>query len=151
MDLQVQGKNYEIEGAWNRTKTGNDGKLEINLVFNYLMKSLIITNLYFNIGYGKRSYFIKQAELNQKLFDHTISGYIDYDKVDPTAQDYAASFNNQSHFIISENNRGIVGDIVLATIENDELLDYHIEFSDGSKELFGKYIPLIDKIFNFKY
>ncbi|WP_319499863.1 hypothetical protein [uncultured Draconibacterium sp.] len=151
LKLRIKGESYQVNANLKRTTNGDSGKLFVDFTFKYLLKTLIKSKLDCNIGYSRQGYYFKQLKLDQLLFGHHLAGDIDYAKVDPTAQDYAASFNENSNLELFENGRGKVGDLILATVENDELVDYHIQFTDKSKALLGSYLPVFNKFINLKY
>ena len=151
LKLKVKGNNYQISGNLERTTNGTEGKLFVDFIFKYSLKTLIESEINCKIGYSRQGYFFKQIKLNQLLFGHQLVGNIDYANVDPTANNYASSFNENSKLELFEKGKGKVGDLILATVENDELLDYHIQFADNSKALLGAYLPVFNKFINLKY
>ena len=148
--LKINGDKYQINAALLRTKNNDKGTVEINCDYNYLNNNLISTRFFGQIGYSRQGYYFNQIEFRQKLFGHFIDGFCDYEKVNPTADNYAASFNAHTRAELFEGETKVC-DFVLATVENNELLDYHIKFSNGEQELIAKHIPVFDKIINFKY
>ena len=134
----------------NKNKKKTKGTVEIKADINYLNHSLNSTRFFGQIGYSRQGYFFNQIEIRQKLFGHSIDGFCNYEKVNPTADDYAASFNENTRVELFEGDAKVC-DLVLATVQNNELLDYHFKFSNGEQELIGFHIPAFDKIINFKY
>lgn len=148
--LKISGDKYYLHATLIRTKNNDKGTIEINTDFNYLNNNLISTHFFGNIGYSRQGYFFNQVKIQQKLFGHFIDGFCDYQKINPTADDYAASFNENTRVELFEGDAKVC-DLVLATVENGELLDYHFKFSNGEQEIIGQHIPAFDKILNFKY
>ena len=154
--FQSSGKDYSMEGQLIRSRESNNGTLDVKYSFTYKGNSLIETSIQSTIGYSLHGYFFKQAEVYQRFADHFLKGHFDNEKIDPTSKNYAASFNRHSNLELYENNtmndrHKKVGDLVLAETEHNELLDYHIRFSNGEEVLFGYYIPVFDELMNFKY
>lgn len=151
IQLNAEAKNYTLSGQLARTRSDEEGTLMAKVDFNYLTRKILETRFNANIGYSRQGYYFNQLEFQQKLFNHFIDGFCDYAKVNPTANDYAASFNKNTDIEVCEDKNKKVGKVTLATVENNELFDFHIKFPDSSEELVGKHIPLFDKLLNFKY
>lgn len=151
IDLKIKGKDYSVNSNYLRTKNGETGTLSLALSFNYLMKTLIDTRLDCKIGYSRQGYFLKTIDIDQQLFDHQIKGKVDYASIDPTAEDYTASFNSHSKVFLAEKRKGRVGDVILEGTENNELNDFFVRFADNSTSRIGDFLPLFDKMMNLKY
>lgn len=149
--LSIKTKEYKIVGDLNRTVTGNTGKLFIDLSFVYKYKKIIDVKLRGDVVYSKLGYNFNRVTLNQTFFDHYIKGVFDYGKVNPMAADYVASFNKNANIELFESGKGKVGNLVLSTAKNNELLNYDIQFSDNSKAPLGQHIVLFEKLLNIKF
>jgi len=137
IELKMKGKEYTMNSNYLRTKSGENGTLSLTFSFNHLMKTLIDTRLDCTIGYSRQSYFLKTIDINQQLFDHEIKGEVDYASIDPTAEDYTASFNSHSKVFLFEKRKGRIGDVILEGTENNELNDFFVRFKDKSTKQIG--------------
>ena len=151
INLEMEGTGYEMKGEFLRTRDGDNGKLMVDYSFRYRMKTLIETHLDCTIGYSRLGYFFNTINIDQKLFDHEITGKIDYASIDPTADDYPASFNSKSKVAMFEKYKGKVGEVILASTENGELNDFFVRYSDKSAVRIGDILPGFDKLMNLKY
>lgn len=103
-----------------------------------------------DIEYSRRSYFFKYITFKIKLIDHTVDGTINYSAIDPTSADYINSFNSNSKITIREGQKE-VGKVILNKVNNSELLDYFVQFSNKQETLLSEYIPVLKKVLNLKY
>ncbi len=154
--FQSGGKDYSMEGQLKRYREGNEGTLDINFNFSFNGNCLINTCFKSTVGYSLHGYYFKQTEVYQRFSGHFFKGHFDNEKINPTSNNYAASFNRHSRLGLYEQNTvngkyKKVGDLILAETEHKELLDYHIRFSDGKEVLFGNYVAVFDELMNFKY
>jgi len=151
INTNISGPGYEIAGAFNRTRSGDDGTLSSQITISYEADRIIDIRLNAAIGYSSLGYYFEKINFDILLFRHTINGKIDYDRINPTAEDYATSFNTHSIIEIYERPmKRKVGNIVLSTVNEGDLLDYHIKFRNDEKELLSEYLPIINKILNVK-
>lgn len=151
INTNISGRDYKISGTFNRTRSGDTGTLSSQVTVDYEANRVIDFRLNANIGYSSMGYYFEKISFDILLFRHTITGKIDYDLVNPTAEDYAMSFNTHSNIEIFERPmKRKLGNIVLAIVNDGELLDYHIKFRNNEKELLSEYLPIINKILNVK-
>jgi hypothetical protein len=151
VNTSITGREYKIAAAFTRTRSGDTGTLSSQLTLNYETDRVIDFRLNAEIGYSSMGYYFEKISFDILLFRHTITGEIDYDMINPTAEDYATSFNAHSNIEIFERPmKRKVGNIVLAQVNQGELLDYHIKFRNNEKELLSEYLPIINKILNVK-
>jgi hypothetical protein len=54
------------------------------------------------IGYSSMGYYFEDIRFNMVVFSHLATGFIRYGLIDPTARDYAASFNAHSDIRLYE-------------------------------------------------
>lgn len=147
---QINGTDYQLGFELNRTKESKLGKLNTNIWLKTKGIKVISGKIDADIEYGRRSYFFKYIKFKLKLVDHTVDGTINYSAIDPTSADYIHSFNSNSTIIIREG-QSEVGKIILNKVNNSELLDYFVQFSDGKESLLSEYIPALKKLLNLKY
>lgn len=150
------GSGYCMEGEFKRTKDGDSGTISGSFNFLYNGIKLIEAELQSTVGYSYQGFYFRQVDFFQKFSGHYFKGNFNYEKINPTSENYVSSFNRNSDFKLFEKNiingKYIkVGDLLLAETENNELLDYHIKFSDGNKVLIGNYITLVEELKNYKY
>ncbi len=151
VNTNISGRDYKISGTFNRTRSGGTGTLSSQLTVDYETNRVIDFRLNATIGYSSMGYYFEKINFDFLLFRHTISGKIDYNLVNPTADDYVTSFNSHSNIEIFERPmKRKLGKIVLAALNDGELLDYHIKFSNNEKELLSEYLPIINKILYLK-
>jgi hypothetical protein len=147
----VKGSDFEMVGDFNRSRRGNSGSLDTWFYIEYLNRKLIQLQFNSEIGYSRLGYYFEKIDFKITLFSHVITGEIDYDKIDPTSTDYATSFNSNSVIQIFEMpGKRKVGDIVLHTLPDGELLDYFVKFSNGQMIMLNEHLPVLNKILNFK-
>lgn len=146
----IKGLDYEAGFKLKRTQFKKEGKLKIDLYLKSKGFEVISGNVDAGIEYSRHGYFFKTIDFYLKLQDHHVTGTIKYGEINPTAADYIDSFNLNSSIILYEG-KNQVGKIVLNKTDNSELLDYFIQFSDGSKTLLSDYIPVLKKLLNLKY
>lgn len=147
----VKGTDFEMSGNFNRTRSGNMGSIDSRFYLEYLTRKLIQFQFNSEIGYSRMGYYFDKIDFRINLFSHLVTGNIDYGRIDPTSEDYATSFNSNSVIQIFEMpGKRKVGDIVLHTLPDGELLDYHVKFSNGQMILVNEHLPVLDKILNLK-
>lgn len=147
----VSGTDFEIAGNLNRTRSGNSGSLDARFYMEYLNRKLIHFQFNSEIGYSRMGYYFEKIDFEIILFSHLVTGKIDYDKINPTSEDYATSFNSHSVIRIFEMpGKRKVGDIILHTLPDGELLDYFVKFSNGQMIMLNEHLPVLDKILNLK-
>jgi hypothetical protein len=151
VNTNITGRDYKISGAFIRTRSSDTGTLSSQLTVDYENNRVIDFRLNATIGYSSMGYYFEKIDFDILLFRHIINGKIDYNLVNPTAEDYVTSFNTHSNIGIYEQPmKRKLGEIVLAAQNNGELLDYHIKFSNNEKELLSEYLPIINKILYLK-
>ncbi len=155
INTKISGTNYEFTESFNRTRIrdeeGDKGTISSQFIMSYDKDQIIDFSLQSTICYSTMGFYFDKIDFDIQLFGHTISGKIDYGMIDPTAEDYAKSFNRNSSIEIFEGPlRRKVGRIILASVKDGELLDYHIRFSNNKEELLSDYLPIINKILNIK-
>ena len=151
INTNISGRDYKISGTFNRTRSGDKGTFTSQLIVDYEPNRIIEFRLNATIGYSNMGYYFEKINFDILLFRHTITGKIDYDMINPTAEDYATSFNTHSNIEIFERPmKRKVGNIFLAQVNQGELLDYHVRFRNNEKELLSEYLPIINKILNVK-
>lgn len=151
MNSGVKTKDSELHFQLNRTKENDSGDLYIQVYFENKGYRFIEAQMDASVGYSSMGYYYKDIRFDIKAFNHRVNGRINYGKVDPTARDYANSFNANSDIQISEMPGNIqVGKLVLGKSGNGELLDYFIRFTDGSQVHVAEYLPFLDKLLNMK-
>jgi hypothetical protein len=151
INTNISGRDYKITGTFKRTRSGDTGTLTSQLTIDYEPNRVIDFRLNATIGYSSMGYYFEKINFDILLFRHTIAGKIDYDLIDPTAEDYVTSFNTHSKIEIYERPmKRKLGNIVLAVVNEGELLDYHIKFRNNEKELLSEYLPIINKILHVK-
>ncbi len=151
INTRIIGTNYDASIYFNRTRLNDAGTIETLLSLNF--ENSEILNFRFNatVGYGSLGYYFEKISFDANLFRHTITGKIDYDLINPTSDDYIASFNNNTRIEIFERPmKRKVGNIVLGSANHGELLDYHIQFKNKDLTLLSEYLPVINKILNVK-
>jgi hypothetical protein len=117
----------------------------------YLNRKLIQLQFNSEIGYSRMGYYFEKIDFKINLFSHVVTGKIDYDKINPTSEDYASSFNSNSVIQIFElPGKRKVGDIVLHTLPDGEILDYFVKFSNGQMIMVNEHLPVLNKILNLK-
>lgn len=146
----AEGDDYSVKFLLNRTQSENSGDLSIDFSLGDKGFDAISAEVRAKIEYSRQGYFFKTIDFKIKLIDHHVTGKINYSAIDPTSADYISSFNSNSSILLFEGNHQ-VGRIVLNKIENGELLDYFIRFSDEKEVLLSHYIPLLNKLLNLKY
>ena len=147
----VKGNDFEMVGDFNRSRSGNSGSLDTEYYMEYLNRKLIQFQFISEIGYSRMGYYFEKIDFKITLFSHVITGKIDYDKINPTSEDYATSFNSNSVIQIFEMpGKRKVGDIVLHTLPDGELLDYFVKFSNENMIMLNEHLPVLDKILNLK-
>ncbi len=147
----VSGDRYSGTLKTNRTRQGNSGTLNIEIDIRSNGFSVCSAAIDAKIEYSRQGYYFRHFDFKLNLFEHRITGKLDYSKIDPTTSDYVKSFNRYSSIVITENNGNKVGNIVLRKSVNEELLDYFVRFSNGEEVLLSSYIPMIKKVLDFKY
>lgn len=151
IDTRIIGTNYESGIYFKRTRTGDAGTLEALFTLNYENSEVLSLRLNATIGYSSLGYYFEKISFHANLFRHTIAGKIDYDLINPTADDYIASFNKNTRIEIFERPmKRKVGNIVLGAVNHGELLDYHIQFKNKDLTLLSEYLPVFSKILNVK-
>lgn len=150
INSEAKGDGYELKFSQNRTQTGKTGELNLNFSLGNHGVKAISAEVKASIEYSRTSYFFKIIDFKLKLIDHHVLGRIDYGRINPTSNDYVDSFNSNSSIVLYEGSR-IVGTVVLDRVENGEVLDYFIKFSNNEKVLLSKYIPVLNKLLNLKY
>ena len=149
--LKIQSEKYLITGKIDRTRTGKSGTVNAEITLRYDNQTLIDTDLNASVGYSNTGYYFDKIHFTALAFHHTITGVIDYGKVDPTSGDYTRSFNRNSEIGIFERPmQKKVGEIILGATENDELLDFFIRFKNGDMALLSEFLPVLDKVLNIK-
>lgn len=151
IELSIRGNDYKLQGTYLRTRSGDDGTLNLGLSFIYLTKTLLNTQMDCTIGYSLQGYYLKTILLDQAIFNHKIYADVDYASIDPTAENYTDSFNSHCKSSITEKGKGRIGELILAGTENDELNDFFIRFADNSTSRMGDFLPVCDKFLNLKY
>lgn len=147
----ISGSDFEMKGDFNRSRNGNSGRLDSRFYLEYLNRKLIQLQFDSEIGYSRMGYYFEKIDFKINLFSHLVTGNIDYGKIDPTSEDYATSFNSNSVIRIFEMpGKRKVGDIILHTLPDGELLDYFVKFSNGQMILVNEHLPVLDKILNLK-
>jgi hypothetical protein len=147
----VRGSDFEIVGNFNRSRRGNLGNLDSEFYMEYLNRKLIQLQFNSEIGYSRMGYYFEKIDFKINLFSHVVTGKIDYDKINPTSEDYASSFNSNSVIQIFElPGKRKVGDIVLHTLPDGEILDYFVKFSNGQMIMVNEHLPVLNKILNLK-
>jgi hypothetical protein len=147
----ITGDGYQINLKLDRTKVLNDGTLKLNLEIKKSLSTLIDVEIIADISYSKQGFYYNNIQFDGHLFNHQIVGEIDYKNIDPTAEDYPKSFNANSVIEIFENANNKVGNIVLATTGNNDLQEFQIRFKNNDMVLLKEYLPVLDKLYNFKY
>lgn len=147
---QIDGTDYQLGLGLKRTREGKLGKLRLDIWMKTKGIKVISGKVDADIEYSRRSYFFKYITFRLKLIDHTVDGIINYSAIDPTSADYINSFNSNSKIIIREG-QNEVGKVILNKMNNSELLDYFVCFSNDRKILLTEYIPLLKKVLNLKY
>lgn len=151
INTNISGRDYKIIEKFNRTRSGNTGTLFSKLTVDYETNRVIDFRLNATIGYSSMGYYFEKIDFDILLFRHTITGKIDYNLINPTSEDYATSFNTNSNIEIFERPmKRKLGNIVLAFVNEGELLDFHIKFRNNEKELLSEYLPIINRILNVK-
>ena len=151
LQTTLTGSNYEIIAWFDRTRNGDNGTISAEMTLIYEKSEVLNFAVNATIGYSAMGYYFNKISFNAKLFRHTVSGKIDYDLIDPTADDYVSSFNSNTRIEIFEQPmKRKVGNIVLAAVNNGELLDYHIQFRNKECVLLSEYLPVINKILQVK-
>jgi hypothetical protein len=151
INSEVDTKNSKLAFTLNRTRKDDEGSLKINFSLENRGHRFINAGIDAEIGYSSMGYYFNNIQFKMVLFNHQIIGNIAYGKIDPTASDYAESFNANTDIEIFEipGNR-LVGNLVLDKTLEEELLDYFIRFTDGSKVPVSEYLPFLDKLLNMK-
>jgi hypothetical protein len=134
-----------------RTRKKETGTL--SLLVNVEKKGFHFINADMNatIGYSSMGYYFEDIRFNMEVFSHLATGFIRYGLIDPTARDYASSFNAHSDIRLYEMpGKRLVGKLVLSKSPQGDLLDYFIRFKDGSLVPVSEYLPFLDKLLNMK-
>lgn len=147
---EIKGDDYQLGFELKRTRESKLGKLNIELWLKTKGIKVISGKMNADIEYSRRSYFFKYITFKIKLIDHTVDGTINYSAIDPTSADYINSFNSNSKITIREGQKE-VGKVILNKVNNSELLDYFVQFSNKQETLLSEYIPVLKKVLNLKY
>lgn len=141
----------EMNFSLDRTRDGDNGSLLIRT--SLAQKGFRFIDLQMNalIGYSAMGYYFNDITFTIKAFDHLIDGTIHYGLIDPTARDYARSFNTHSDIVIMEMpGRKVAGKLILAPNGQGDLLDYFIRFSDGHQVPVNEYLPFLNQLLYMK-
>ena len=147
----IIGDDYKVNLDLARTREGNAGTFDFNIYFKAKGFTVCSAVIDAKIEYSRQGYYFRYFDFRIKLFEHEIIGKLDYSKIDPTASNYADLFNRYSTIELFENNGNKVGNIILGKSENEELLDYFVKFDNGDEVLLSTYVPLLNKILDYKY
>jgi|GEM_PF-1151451 len=147
----VAGDGYKLIYHLNRTRQEESGTIDLDLILKANGFELCSFGANAKIGYSRQGYYFRYISFQLKIFEHEITGELDYSKIDPTASDYIDLFNRYSRIGIRETAGPEVGNIILGETGNGELLDYFVKFANGDKVLLSSYIPMLKKILNYKY
>jgi hypothetical protein len=148
---EVETKDSKLAFTLHRTRNKDNGDLKVNFNLENRGHRFIDTGVDALIGYSSMGYYFNDIHFEMHLFNHLIKGHILYSKIDPTAGEYAESFNANSDIQIFEMpGNHLVGNLVLGKTHNGELLDYFIRFTNGSKIPVSEYLPFLDKLLNMK-
>jgi hypothetical protein len=151
IDTEVETTDSKLVFSLNRTRKNNDGNLRINFSLENKGHRFIDAGADALIGYSSMGYYFNDIQFKMNMFNHLIKGRILYSKIDPTAREYAESFNANTDIKIYEvPGNHLVGNLVLGKTHEGELLDYFIRFTDGSKVPVSEYLPFLDKLLNMK-
>ncbi len=147
----MEGNNYHLDFTFDRTRYRNQGTINAKSSIIFEEQKIVDFEFDSEIGYSSMGYYFEKINFRMIMFHHLITVKIDYDQINPTSQDYIASFNQNSKIEIFERPYGKkVGNIRLGTSNNGELSDYFIEFRNGDTALLSEYIPWLQKILNIK-
>ena len=151
IDTRIETNDSKSGASLKRSRNGDSGKMDVVLFFEYEGHRFIDAETDALIGYSPMGYFFRDIHFCIRLFNHLITGTINYGKIDPTARDYADSFNSNSDIQILElPGKYLVGNLVLEKVNQGELLDYFVRFTDGTKVRVSEYLPFLDKLLNIK-
>lgn len=150
VELNLTGNDYEIQLHLKRTRLGDEGTMNCDMEFK--VSGSKVTEVHFDskIGYSRQGYFFNYIKYHAAVFSHRVEGYCNYANVNPTAVDYARSFNDNTKTELFEGKNRKIGDVIL-TVSDDELLGFSIRFGDGSLGKPEDYLILYRKIMNLKY
>jgi len=155
LPLQILTKVHTPESAWNyslhRTRDGDNGSLDMETSLAQKGFTFIDAHMNALVGYSAMGYYFRDISFTIKAFDHLIEGTIHYSQIDPTARDYARSFNSNSEIFIMElPGRKVAGKLILAPTPQGDLLDYYIRFADGHQVHVSEYLPFLNQLLNMK-
>ncbi len=147
----ILSEDYESNFDLRRTRDGNSGTISIE--FEIITKGIEIgtVKVATKIEYTRNGYYFTFFDFELNFFEHQIKGQIDYGHINPTANDYLAEFNHYSEIVISEHFNKKIGNIILGMSGDGELLDYFVKFNNGDQILLKNYIPLFEKVLDYKY
>jgi hypothetical protein len=148
----IDGEDFNGEAIFFRSRNNESGTINFNLVLKKMDRSFITLETNAEIGYSSQGYYFKEIDFKGRLFNHYITGKINYGNINPTSDDYVESWNSNSEIELFEMPlKRKVGDILLGKTSNGELQDYFIRFSNGNEELLSFYLAFLERILNFKY
>ena len=151
METKIKGDGYDLIAGFKRTNESGEGTIDMYCYLKKGMITIIDTKLLAKISYSQQGFYYNYIEFESKVFNHTISGAIDYKNIDPTSSNYAESFNNNTTIEIFESSNAKVGDIILASTGVNDLQEFKIQFENKDQVLLKEYLPALDKLYNLKY
>lgn len=151
VNSSIKTEDSGVSFTLRRTRKKDDGTLFLQLDVEKKGFHFIRADLNATIGYSSMGYYFKDIRFNMEVFSHLATGFIRYGLIDPTARDYAASFNAHSDIRLYEMpGKRLVGKLVLSKSPQGDLLDYFIRFKDGSLVPVSEYLPFMDRLLNLK-
>lgn len=148
---RVTTSTSEMNFSLDRTRDDDNGSLVIRTSLAQKGFRFIDARMNALIGYSAMGYYFNDITFTIKAFDHLVDGTIHYGEIDPTARDYAHSFNSHSEILIMEMpGRKVAGQLILAPSGQGDLLDYFIRFSDGHQVPVNEYLPFLNQLLNMK-
>jgi hypothetical protein len=135
-----------------RTRTGDIGDIAANVILQVRGHDILSGKIYYSIGYAGDQIFIRTVEPDFRIFDVSITGKLDYTKVDPASKDYVRIFNEHCNIAFKDRSSGNeIGIFGLGLDESGELLEWVIRLSDGSNASLYDHIVLFRKLMDYKY
>jgi hypothetical protein len=148
----IEAGRLRAEMTFDRTRNGDRGDFSMSCRMEAAGKTLLEGSINGELGYSHDSYYFITIHPDLRVFDVLFIGTLYYGNIDPTAPNYADSFNSICGIeIIDLTENKLIGHFGMAAVEEGDLYDYTVIFADRSSGFLKDYLLFARKLTEYKY